>query len=184
MMKRNHAGPSLISRPLGLILACAMLALMPVKAVAESCFFKADYVDFCGDAEIWEQIPPPAPDIAAQFKYNDVHYAQLVEEGVGTNNGVTPEMIERAMLMNAAAATNTTEDKIPLLGRETVRIDGYEAPMLVYQVNFSGTPFVFANAYVLRETSLVQVMTYAFGSEYSDEHRDITARFFADVRLR
>ncbi|MBT8409486.1 MAG: hypothetical protein KJN93_07665 [Alphaproteobacteria bacterium] len=148
------------------------------------CKSLSDTLAFCGEASGWTATRPPAPDIIAQYQYDDRNYAQYVLEAVGGDDGMTIEFMRDAVLQNAAAASGVAATDIPVLDVIDVELTGYGGTTVVYVVTINGLNLVFANSIVVADAQSLQAMTFSVGKSYTDAHKALHASFLSHTRFQ
>jgi hypothetical protein len=145
---------------------------------ADGCSFLTPKLTFCGDAKGWTPSRSPSPDVLAAFRLNDLTYAQFIYEDVGRSVGLTPEGVREFLLGIVEAMTGNLPVVI-----ETVpaTVSGKPAETMVYAFEFNGLKVVYANTFVLGQSSLLQAQTYEIGETYSDAHRAVHAEFLTAI---
>lgn len=140
-------------------------------------------VSFCGASAVWGPGKDmPAPNLK-QFRANARQYAQIFAEEIGTAEGVTMDLMRRAIISNAANGAGLPESDIPVLDMFDTEVAGLPAETVVYAVDFSGTVFVFANALLLTEERTYQFMTYTLGTEFGEDERAFHKSFLDEIRI-
>lgn len=139
---------------------------------------------FCGETSGWTATRPPAPDIIAQYQYDDRNYGQFVLEGVGSDDGMTMEFMRDAVLQNAAAASGVGAADIPVLDVMDAELSGYGGTTVVYRVTINGLNLVFANSIIVADAQSLQAMTFSVGSNFTEAHKALHAAFLSHTRFQ
>ena len=140
-------------------------------------------LQFCGSTTQWQTAQPANADIVAAYRHDDRNYAQFIVEGIGTNDGMTPEFMRNVVIENAATATGQSKEDIVVIGIEDAQIDGKDGETVIYQFRVDGLQVVFANTIVVTEDLTVQAMTYSVAPGYNDTQRALTADFIAGTKI-
>lgn len=145
-----------------------------------ACQDVAPSVQFCGSALGWATTPPGSPEINAAYRIDARHYAQYLIEDLGSDDGLTAEFMRQVVLDNAQMATGITPEVIDVL---PVKLGALSGDTVVYKATINGLDVVFANSVFVEPKRVMQIMTYAIGSEYSSQHADYQAEFLANTKL-
>jgi hypothetical protein len=140
-------------------------------------------IAFCGAADQWVSQGRQQPPVLGLYRYDAVHYGQIVAEPLGREQGITPETFRRAVLQNAATFAGIPTEQIVTLGVEATQVDGYDAETVSYGLELSGTPFVFINTLVLEAARNYQFVTFAVAGEITASHLEINADFLSLIDL-
>ncbi|WP_101066555.1 hypothetical protein [Roseovarius salinarum] len=152
-------------------------------AVEDGCRDLGEGVSFCDAPEEWSRTQPPNADIAASYRIGARHYGQLVVEPVGTEDGLTPELVREAVIENSAASIDGTAEAVETIETKPAEIDGRAAETIVYGLAFDDMEVVYANTVLLLPQRTVQVVTYGIASGYTDAHRALHAEFVAHTKV-
>ena len=140
-------------------------------------------LSFCGSSRIWMPIIPFGPDTAAAYQFDDLHYGQIIAEGIGSDHGIDMAFIRTAVLKNAAAASGRMASDIPVLYVRPAEIDGMEAETIVYSAEFNGVSVVSANTMLNLPQRTFQMTTSSVGSRFTDKHQKLHADFLEYIRI-
>ena len=147
------------------------------------CALVALGLSFCGSSRIWIPIIPFGPDAAAAYRFDDLHYGQIIAEGIGSEHGLDMAFIRAAVLENAAAASGLIASDIPVLDVRPAEIDGMEAETIVYSAEFNGVSVVSANTMLNLPQRTFQMTTSSIGSQFTDKHQKLHANFLEYIRI-
>lgn len=146
----------------------------------QSCVTLTEKLSFCG-ADIWETARPSNPDVMAAYRHDDRHYAQIIYEDLGRQDGLSEESVREFAVQAAQSASSTP---VEISESALTEVDGHKAETLVYNANVSGLEIVFVNTYVLKDTSLLQLQTWQVGPlPYSERHRELHADFIEAFKV-
>lgn len=132
-------------------------------------------VQFCGAAETWMPIELDNADVAAGFRHDDRHYAQFIIEQIGTDDGLSGEVMRQIVIDNAASASGRAPSAIPVLEVTDVRLADQDTQTMVYIADIDGFSFVFANTIYLDTDFSMQVISFAVADSFTDKHRALHA---------
>jgi hypothetical protein len=149
------------------------------EAIAD-CRTLSTKVEFCGDKGTWEDSVKPNADILASFRYNATTYGQYVVEDIGAAQGLTLPAVKQFVLDYAGQLSG--EPPI-VISTEPVTLGGLTGETVVYAFAISGLNTVYSNSMLLGENTLLQVMTYELGKEFTPEHAAIHAEFLAATKV-
>jgi hypothetical protein len=137
-------------------------------------------VQFCGTALGWTTTPPASAEINAAYRIDARHYAQYLIEDLGSDDGLTAEFMRQVVLDNAEMATGNTPEVIDV---QPVTLAALTGDTVVYKARINGLDVVFANSVFVEPQRVMQIMTYAIGSEYTPQHAGYQAEFLANTKL-
>ena len=140
-------------------------------------------LSFCGSSGTWIQVTPSDPEITAAYRFDDLHYGQIIAEGFGSDHGLDIETMRGIVIKNAAGASGRTASDIPVLDIRPAKIDEMEAETVVFLVKLESVSVVYANTILILPRRTFQVGTYSIGSQFTDKHRDIHADFLEHIRF-
>jgi hypothetical protein len=132
-------------------------------------------LSFCGDPDRWMPSTKPSPDVIAAYRHDSIHYGQIIIEDIGTDQGLSMRAV-RQFILDFAAQNSGGEPPI-VISTEPVTVGSMTGETIVYGFNVSGVDTVYSNTVLLGESTLIQLMTYQLGSEYTDMHADLHAEF-------
>jgi hypothetical protein len=141
-------------------------------------------VEFCGGAAGWQRTTPPNAEISASYRFDDRHYGQMIIEALGEEDGLTSKAMRQIIIQNAAAATGVQPSDIAVIDVYPIVFAGREIETIVYTFDVEGLNVVFANAISTSPRRTMQLMTYAIGSEYTDQHRSLHETFLSEIKLQ
>ena len=137
-------------------------------------------VKFCGAALGWGWTQPSSAEINAAYRIDARHYAQYLIEDLGSDDGVSADFMRQVVLDNAQMATGNTPEVIDVKPVTLGRLTG---DTVIYKVKINGLDVVFANSVFVEPKRVMQIMTYAIGSEFSPQHADYQADLLAITML-
>lgn len=154
------------------------------KEIAEGCAVVAKVMAFCGSPEIWTETNPPNKLIARQYRYDAGNYAQIIVEAIGSDQGVTADLMRNAILTNAGSALGVPASEVPIIDVWKTEIDKSKGEALAFSVTVSGTPVVFVTTFVITNNTSVQATTFNISQELTNDHRTLHALFLKNLRFR
>jgi hypothetical protein len=114
------------------------------------------------------------------YRIDSLHYAQVIEEELGTAQGVTMPMVRQFILDFAQQQTNAPPI---VVSTKPAQVGTMTGETMVYAFTIMGVDTVYANTILLGETSLVQLITYQIGSDYTDRHAELHADFNKNMQV-
>jgi hypothetical protein len=141
-------------------------------------------VEFCGGAAGWQRTTPPNSEISASYRFDDRHYGQMIIEALGEDDGLTSKAMRQIVIQNAAAATGVLPSDIAVIDVHPSVFAGQDIETIVYTLDVEGVDVVFANAISTSPRQTMQLMTYAIGPEYTDQHRSLHEAFLSEIKLQ
>ncbi|MEL6519878.1 MAG: hypothetical protein AAFQ66_02880, partial [Pseudomonadota bacterium] len=115
--------------------------------------------------------------------HDDRHYAQFIVETIGTNDGMSQEIMRNAVVQNAAAGTGQNPEDIVVVNVSDTEIDGEAGETIVYQFGIDGLQVVFANTVVVMDDLTIQAMTYAIAPSYAETQQNLTSDLISAVKI-
>lgn len=154
------------------------------EGISEGCVVVAKAMEFCGSPEIWTETNPPNKLIAKQYRYDASKYAQIIVEAIGSDQGVTAELMRNAILTNAGSALGVPASDVPIIDVWKTEIGGSKGEAVAFSVAVQGTPVVFVTTYVITSNTSVQASTFSISQELTEDHRALHALFLENLRFR
>ena len=151
---------------------------------ASTCQGIEDGVSFCGVAAGWTQIEHHNKEIAAQFRLNDRNYGVFIVGKLGSDDGISTELLLDLAIKNAAQAANMQAKDVTTVGPESAVVDGLPGETISYFLKIESLPAVFTNTIVVDKHRAVQIVTYGFGQTLSDEMKLNHKNFLAATHLK
>lgn len=140
-------------------------------------------ISFCGASDIWKNTTSAGPDAAATFRYDDRHYAMVIVEALGVADGVTQEYMRSAVVENAATGGDVASESVVVIGIESYEGFAYPSETVVYSTQINGLDAIFANTIVTKLNQTFQLITFAVGSQYTQQHRHLNDDFVKSFEL-
>lgn len=128
-------------------------------------------------------VTPIGPEIAAAYRFDDLHYGQILAENIGSDHGFDMAFMRAAVLENAAAVSDGMASDIPVLDVRRAEVDGMEAETVVYSPKLTNVSAVYANTILILPQRTFQMMTYSIGSQFTDKHQKLHADFLEYIRF-
>jgi hypothetical protein len=138
-------------------------------------------LSFCGDPDRWVPSTKPNPDVIAAYRHDSLHYGQMIVEDIGTDQGLTMQAVRQFILEFAAASSGGVPPIV--ISTEPATVGSLSGETIVYGFNVAGIDTVYANTILLGDTTLVQLITYQLGDEYTDKHAELHAEFIAASKV-
>ena len=152
------------------------------KAASSACDELSRRIEFCKGATTYEQVAAANNELLGQFRKDDRNYAMIIEEEVGTKDGMTLEFMRSAIFENQIAGGVKKEDIIIIDTNEGEEF-GQDATFVAMATSLEGLKLVYAYTIMISETTTVQLITYALGQELTDEIVDNHNEFLDLVRI-
>lgn len=137
-------------------------------------------VQFCNGSLDWMPSPAASAEINAAYRIDARHYAQYLIEDLGSDDGITADFMRQVVLDNAKMATGNTAEVIDV---QPAKLGGLTGDTVIYKVAINGVDVVFANAVFVEPKRVMQIMTYAIGTEYTPQHAGFQADFLTNTKL-
>ena len=150
--------------------------------VSSACERLSNRIDFCKGATPYEQIAPANNELLGQFRKDDHNYAMVIEEEVGSKDGMTLEFMRNAIYENQIAGGVKKEDIIVIDTTEGEEF-GQNATFVAMATSLDGLKLVYAYTIMISETTSVQLITYALGQELTDEMVENHEEFLDLMRI-
>ncbi|MEP2947832.1 MAG: hypothetical protein ABJN11_09520 [Lentilitoribacter sp.] len=150
--------------------------------VSSACERLSDRIDFCKGSTPYEQIAPANNELLGQFRKDDRNYAMIIEEEVGSKDGMTLEFMRNAIYENQIAGGVKKEDII-IIDTDEGEEFGQDATFVAMATSLDGLKLVYAYTIMISETTSVQLITYALGQELTDEVVNNHDEFLDLVRI-
>ncbi|WP_342075802.1 hypothetical protein [Yoonia sp. SS1-5] len=141
------------------------------------------FLRFCGKNDGWSRTTIPNPDVAAAYRYDDRHYAQVISEELGSDDGMTAEFMRKVVVENAAGIVGLRVEDIPVLDVYPSEVDGQPIETIAYTFEIDGLNVVYANGIFSSPNRTMQLMTFAIGTKFSDRHRSLHEAFLSQLRM-
>lgn len=152
------------------------------KVVSSACDELSRRVEICKGGTPYEQIAPANNELLGQFRKDDRNYAMIVEEEVGSKDGMTLEFMRSAIFENQIAGGVKKEDIIIIDTTEGEEF-GQDSTFVAMATSLDGLKLVYAYTIMISDTTTVQLITYALGQELTDEIIDNHNEFLDLVRI-
>lgn len=136
--------------------------------VSSACERLSNRIDFCKGTTPYAQIAPANNELLGQFRKDDRNYAMIIEEEVGSKDGMTLEFMRNAIYENQIAGGVKKEDIIIIDTTEGEEF-GQNATFVAMATSLDGLKLVYAYTIMISESTSVQLITYALGQELTDD---------------
>ena len=129
-------------------------------------------VVFCNSLN-W-QVSEPVGAATAIYLIDDRTYVMLIIEGIGSNDGASPEMMVNAAHWFASQAMNIQQDSLEVHYTRPKRAGRYEYTTTAYSGKIDGLSFTYINNIYIGRTFNMQAVVYNVGGlsgrleEFSD----------------
>ncbi len=151
-----------------------------VTDAVPGCAVLSPKLSFCGAPDRWVPSAKPTPDAIAAYRYDSLHYGQIIIEDLGLAQGFTLDAVSEFVLDYAERASGAPATVITT---EPASLNGIEGRTIVYAFKVSGIETVYANTILVGQNTLLQVITYEIGTQYSETHADLHAEFLAATQV-
>jgi hypothetical protein len=138
---------------------------------------------FCAPQGDWKKIKAPSSEITAAFSKDDRNYLMFIVEEIGSDLGVTQEVLRQTVIENAAFGAGIDPANVPILELNPAEVGGQAGETAVYAVTLGGLPVVIANTMVIRPDLTVQVVQYTIGKEYKDAQKRLVQQILDEVKI-
>tara|TARA_R110000765_G_C18779156_1_gene591112 strand:+ start:240 stop:851 length:612 start_codon:yes stop_codon:yes gene_type:complete len=152
-------------------------------AQEEGCRTLGAGISFCGSSDTWKKTAPNGSDIAASFRYDDRNYAMVIVETVGVEDGVSLQFMRNAVVSNAADGANVPAEEIIVFGIEPYERFKYPTETVVYGASLDGLNLTYANTIITKPHQTLQLITYAVGTDYTQQHKLLHSDFVDSIEL-
>lgn len=149
-----------------------------------SCLEVEANVVFCGLNRGWTKTSNNQGDIDATFRLNDRNYGLFIVEGVGSEEGMSRELMRTAILGNAAKASGLQTKDVPTFGLEATKVGLLEAETISYAVKMEGLPIIFTNTVVIDKHRTIQIATYSLGQSPTEDMKAVHKQFLDATQLK
>jgi hypothetical protein len=141
------------------------------------------HIQVCLDTTGWSKANLPG-DFVGSYRSSSKYFLGIVYEPSGSNDGYTYEFLQDAILQNAAHASGTTPENIPILdtNKNSENLDGFRS--ITYNPTINGAPFVFHNIFKIYPDRAVQFAFWAIGKQYTDDFADKVEKFTKSVSFK
>ncbi len=117
----------------------------------------------------WEKSPTKMGTFEAVYSLNRKVYMGVISEPNGKKDGMTPELVQRAILNTAGGAGKMTPTDVPVLATSD-KVDGLpDTRSISFTIPLNGTPFVYHVAYYIDEERTWQFAFWMVGKEFRKE---------------
>jgi hypothetical protein len=122
-------------------------------------------VSVCLTALGWEKSPTKMGTFEAVYTLNRKIYMGVIAEPNGKKDGMTPELVQRAILSTAGGAGKMTPTDVPVLATSD-KVDGLpDTRSISFTIPLNGTPFVYHVAYHIDDERTWQFAFWMVGKE-------------------
>ncbi|MDU8926913.1 hypothetical protein RXV86_05915 [Alisedimentitalea sp. MJ-SS2] len=151
---------------------------------ADACIPANHGVRFCGERRNWKRQFNGLRDFSLLFDHSSKISGGIIIEDVGLRDGIEMETMREVALGGAADASGVAIEEVPVLDVLTAEVDGHPAETIIYGAKPLKLGFVYANTIVLLEDRTLQILVWAFGKEFTEEHEKWHADFIGNVRIQ
>lgn len=150
----------------------------------DSCIEFRGIIQFCNGSSDWSLLPTNSnAEAAAEFRLDDRHYAMLIPERVGRDDGLTDEAMRRVVLANAANFVGVPVEQIPVLDVFPSEVDGRAGETVVFSAEIDGLGVVYATSVFIGDDFNLQASTYGVAQGFTDAHRQAHQEFLSSLRF-
>ena len=106
----------------------------------------------------------------------------IVEE-LGVNDGMTADLMRKAVVTNFAGAAGISESDVVVYGitQDSIQDQSYET--VTYGGSIDGLDAVYINTIATSPNATVQVATFSIGSQLSERHKAMHKTFLAGTKI-
>lgn len=123
----------------------------------------------CAKALGWERSPNKIGAFDPVYALDRKLYLGVINEPIGTKDGVTKELMQRAILGNAASAAKIPAADVPVLASSD-RIDEVEGAQTVsFTITLNGAPLTYQVVFLVQESQSWQLTFWTVGKQFSPE---------------
>lgn len=140
-------------------------------------------VSFCAGTD-WKPTTPPNTEIAAQYRFDDRNYGQIILEDVGVEDGMSAEFMRKAIINRAAIIAGLREQDVIVLDVRDVTLGDLPGEMVVYQLGLDGVDAVFLHTIIISPKRTFQLMTFAVGKQKTPEMDRLHVDFLSRVKIQ
>ena len=140
-----------------------------------------EHIKICLGASGWSKANLPGDFIGSYTSDSGKYFLGIVYEPNGSNEGYTYDFLQKAIIENAAGASNTTAEDIPILDstKKAPELEGFRS--VTYSPTINGAPFMFHNIFKIYDDRAVQFAFWGLGRTYTDEFRKEVEQFTKNV---
>ncbi len=121
---------------------------------------------FCGPSDFWKVTSKLSPDASASFRHSDREYLMIIAEDVGTNVGMSLDLLTNAAIENAAIGTGVSKDQIPIYDVEDGETLGTPSRTMAYGVNIDGLDVTYVNTTMVSSDLALQFISFSVSNSY------------------
>lgn len=123
----------------------------------------------CAKALRWERSPNKIGAFDPVYALDRKLYLGVINEPIGTKDGVTKELMQRAILGNAASAAKIPATDVPVLASSD-RVDEVEGAQTVsFTITLNGAPLTYQVVFLVQESQSWQLTFWTVGKQFSPE---------------
>lgn len=139
-------------------------------------------VSFCAGSD-WKPTTAPTTEIAAQYRFDDRNYGQMILEAIGTEDGMSADFMRKVVIKNAASAAGLREKDVAILDVRDIAVGEFLGETISFQLSLDGLDAVFLNTILVLPKRNFQLTTFAFGKQKTPEMVRLHARFLSRVKI-
>ena len=149
----------------------------------DNCTELTQVITFCGGPNwVRDDKVSADPAIVAQFAHKDrMGHSMILEEPLGTNQGVSEEIMLEAILDNAATGAGKKVEDIPILAVEDGSLKNRKIKKLVTLMDYKGLQFLMVYSVLIGDNYNVQLVTWHVGNTYDQTAKSYHASFVNSV---
>jgi len=151
---------------------------------AANCESISKLSSFCGNPKVWKSFDPGSSEIAGAYRFDDRHYAMIIDEGLGANDGVSPQAMQKIVVQNAAAGAGVPVSAVTVSDIKETSFGEGNALNTIYSVKMEGIDLTYSNTIVVGDSTSHQLITYGIGTTMTDKHLRIHEDFLENIRLK
>lgn len=136
----------------------------------------------CGRDLGWQPSMKMSPDAVGSFRLDDRNYAMVIQESLGSDDGMSLDYMQGAVIYTAAVAAGVAETDVPVYTNQDKKFVGLAARTLIYGATFDGLAFTYHNTMFVDERESYQFLTFGVGGAPTETSKAVHEAFLSAVR--
>ncbi len=149
----------------------------------EICVKLSMRVDFCDKLKKWRRTSHSEPNHIANYMFDDRNLGLIIEEDIGTADGLNFTFLRNSVITNAADAIDGIKGDITVISVKDVELQGLAGNNVVYQLEFNGAPLIFMNTILLDTNTTLQLVTYSFAKTFEAFQVELHKKFLDAIEI-
>ena len=146
-----------------------------IKA-SNGCVILSKTIKFCDNKGDWKATKGQ-PDHLAAYVFDSKNYGVIIEENLGSSDGVTLETMRAVVISNVESLSGVTKDDIVIVSVENVTLFDQDAVNMVYMVTYKGLKFFYSNTILVLPNDTYQLLTYLIGKKFTENDKKLHDQF-------